>query len=36
MTGHEYADLVARYIVKNFASRGVKVYREGTAEPPAA
>ena len=28
MTGHEYADLVARYIVKNFASRGVKVYRE--------
>jgi hypothetical protein len=28
MTGHEYADLVARYIVKNFASRGVKAYRE--------
>ncbi|OJT25622.1 hypothetical protein BO221_07065 [Archangium sp. Cb G35] len=28
MTGHEYADLVARYVVKNFASRGVKVYRE--------
>lgn len=28
MTGHEYADLVARYIVKNYASRGVKVYRE--------
>ncbi|QRN97264.1 hypothetical protein JRI60_51410 [Archangium violaceum] len=28
MTGHEYADLVARYIVKNYASRGVKAYRE--------
>ncbi len=28
MTGHEYANLVARYIVKNYSSRGVKVYRE--------
>lgn len=28
MTGHEYAERVARYIVKNFGSRGVKVYRE--------
>lgn len=28
MTGHEYADLVARYIVRNFSARGLAVYRE--------
>lgn len=28
MTGHEYAELVARYIVRNYAERGVALYRE--------
>lgn len=28
LSGKEYADLVASYIVKNFGSRGLKVYRE--------
>jgi hypothetical protein len=28
MTGKQYADLVARYIVKNFGERGIQVYRE--------
>ena len=28
MTGHEYAELVARYIVRNFGARGIEVYRE--------
>lgn len=28
MTGNEYAQLIARYIVANFGERGVKVYRE--------
>jgi hypothetical protein len=28
MTGAEYAALVAQYVVRNYASRGVKVYRE--------
>ena len=28
MTGNEYADLVASYVIKNHASRGVSVYRE--------
>lgn len=28
LSGKEYADLVASYIVKNFGARGLKVYRE--------
>ena len=28
MTGREYADLIARYILKNYGDRGVTVYRE--------
>lgn len=28
MTGNEYADRIAAYVVKNFAQRGVVVYRE--------
>lgn len=28
MTGNEYANLIASYIVKNFGSRGLEVYRE--------
>jgi len=28
MTGQEYSHLVARYVVKNFEKRGIKVYRE--------
>ena len=28
MTGNEYADLIASYLVKNFSARGVVVYRE--------
>ena len=28
MTGKEYADLVASYILKNFGPRGLTVYRE--------
>jgi hypothetical protein len=28
MTGNEYADLIAAYLVKNFSARGVVVYRE--------
>lgn len=28
MTGNEYADLIAGYLVKNFSARGVTVYRE--------
>lgn len=28
MKGNEYADLIAGYIVSNFASRGIKAYRE--------
>jgi len=28
MTGHIYADRIAAYILKNFASRGLVVYRE--------
>ena len=28
MTGHEYTQLVARYLVHNFSGRGIKVYRE--------
>jgi len=28
MTGNEYADLIASYLVKNFSGRGVTVYRE--------
>lgn len=28
MTGSEYADLVAGYVARRFASRGLKVYRE--------
>jgi hypothetical protein len=28
MTGNQYANLVAAYIVKNFGQRGVEVYRE--------
>ena len=28
MTGKEYADLVASYILANFGSRGLVVYRE--------
>jgi hypothetical protein len=28
MTGKEYADIIAAYIVTNYADRGVKVYRE--------
>jgi DNA repair protein RadC len=28
LSGREYADLVASYILKNFGSRGLKVYRE--------
>jgi hypothetical protein len=28
MTGHEYADLVARYVVRNWGGRGVTLYRE--------
>ncbi len=28
MTGHEYSDLIAGYVVRNYGSRGVEVYRE--------
>ncbi len=28
MTGHEYADLIASYIVSNYGGRGADVYRE--------
>jgi len=28
MTGNEYADLIAAYLVKNFSARGISVYRE--------
>lgn len=28
MTGHEYANLIAAYIVSNYGARGVEVYRE--------
>lgn len=28
MTGHEYADLIASYVVRNFGGRGIAVYRE--------
>lgn len=28
MTGKEYSDLIAAYVVANYANRGVKVYRE--------
>ena len=28
MTGHSYADLIARYIAFNYGTRGVEVYRE--------
>ncbi len=28
MTGNQYANLIAAYIVQNFGSRGVEVYRE--------
>jgi hypothetical protein len=28
MTGNEYADLIAAYLVKNFSARGITVYRE--------
>lgn len=28
MTGKEYADLIARYLMANFGDRGIKVYRE--------
>jgi len=28
MTGDEYADLIASYLVKNFSARGITVYRE--------
>lgn len=28
MTGNQYADLIASYLVKNFASSGIEVYRE--------
>src|SRR5204863_7725564 len=28
MTGNQYANLVASYIVKNFGDRGIEVYRE--------
>lgn len=28
MTGYEYAQLIAAYIVQNFGSRGLQVYRE--------
>jgi hypothetical protein len=28
MTGREYADLVAAYVVRNFEARGIVVYRE--------
>lgn len=28
MTGHEYTQLVARYVVHNFAERGIEVYSE--------
>jgi hypothetical protein len=28
VTGNEYADLIAAYLVKNFSARGVTVYRE--------
>ncbi len=28
MTGKEYADLIASYVVKNFGDRGIAVYRE--------
>lgn len=28
MTGHEYAIQVARYVLKNFEDRGLRVYRE--------
>lgn len=28
MTGHDYADLIAHYLVRNFGSRNLVVYRE--------
>jgi hypothetical protein len=28
MTGHEYANLIADYLVENFSDRGIIVYRE--------
>jgi len=28
VTGHEYADRIASYIVRNFGGRGIEVYRE--------
>lgn len=28
MTGHEFADLIAQYIFKNYESRGIRLYRE--------
>lgn len=28
MTGHQYADLISRYILKNFEERGIAIYRE--------
>jgi hypothetical protein len=28
MTGHEYANLIADYVYRNFSDRGIKVYRE--------
>jgi hypothetical protein len=28
LTGKEYADLIASYVLKNFGARGLKVYRE--------
>ncbi len=30
MTGKQYADLIASYIVTNYGKRGLKVYREIT------
>ena len=28
MTGSQYADLIARYVLRNYGSRGITVYRE--------
>lgn len=28
MTGSQYADLIARYVLHNYGARGIKVYRE--------
>lgn len=30
MTGHQYTELVGRYLVHNYSDRGLKVYREVT------